>query len=54
MMERLLLTLSRSDIDRPKVLNEKYDIFRKYEDQLKDIPEVKRAMRAELKRRKNQ
>jgi len=52
--ERMLKTLRRNDIDRPKVLKEKYDIFRQYEPQLIQIPEVKRTVRQELKRRKQQ
>lgn len=50
--ERMLQTLQRNDVDRPKVIREKYDIFRQFESKLEDIPEVKRTVREELKRRK--
>lgn len=52
--ERMLKTLRRNDIDRPKVLKEKYDVFRQFEPQLIKISEVKRTVRQELKRRKQQ
>ena len=52
--ERLLATLERNDVDRPKVIREKYDIFKYFEPQLINIPEVKRTVRQELKRRKHE
>ena len=52
--ERLLKTLYRSDIDRPKILNKKHDIFCKYEDHLESLPIVKRTMRQELQNYKDQ
>ena len=50
--ERLLQTLQRNDVDRPKVIHEKDDIFRHYEPNFLNIPEVKRTVRDELKKRK--
>ena len=50
--ERLLQTLERNDVDRPKRIREKYDIFRHFEPQLVNVAEVKRTVREELKRRK--
>lgn len=52
MNERMLQTLQRNDIDRPKVIREKYEIFQHYEPNLINIPEVKRTVRDELKKRK--
>ena len=51
--ERLMKTLERNDVDRPKRIREKYDIFRYYEPNLVNVPEVKNTMRDELKRRKH-
>lgn len=52
MNEKMLQTLQRNDIDRPKVIREKYEIFQKYEPNLIHIPEVKRTVRMELKKQK--
>ena len=46
-------TLERNDVDRPKRIREKYDIFRYFEPNLVNVPEVKNTMREELKRRKH-
>ena len=44
--------LQRHDIDRPKVMREKYDILKQYEPNLININEVKRTVREELRKRK--
>mmetsp|Transcript_37763 Transcript_37763/g.49661 ORF Transcript_37763/g.49661 Transcript_37763/m.49661 type:complete len:83 (+) Transcript_37763:456-704(+) len=51
--ERLMKTLERNDVDRPKRIREKYDIFRYYEANLMNVPEVKNTVRDELKRRQH-
>ena len=52
MKERMLQMLQRHDIDRPKVMREKYDILKQYEPNLININEVKRTVREELRKRK--
>lgn len=47
-------TLERNDVDRPKRIREKYDIFQYYEPNLVNVPEVKNTVRDELKRRKHE
>ena len=52
MNERLLQTLQRNDIERPKVLEEKSQVLKHFEPNLEYIPEVKNTLREELKKRK--
>ena len=52
--ERLLQTLERNDVDRPKAMKEKQEILQKFGPEMEHIPEVKSAMRDELKRRKRE
>ena len=52
--ERLLQTLERNDVDRPKAMREKQEILREFEADIEHIPEVKGAVRDEMKRRKKE
>ena len=52
--ERLLQTLERNDVDRPRAMKEKQEILQQFDPEIEHIPEVKGAMRDELKRRKRE
>ena len=52
MNDRLMQTLHRNDIDRPKVLDEKQEIFKQLEPNIINTPEVKTMVHTELKKKK--
>ena len=54
MNERLLKTLERNDIDRPKAMAEKQQILRNFEPEIENMPALKKAVHYELKKRKKQ
>ena len=51
MNERLLQTLVRNDVERPKVMQEKFQILKNFEPEIEYIPGVKSAVRAEMKKK---
>ena len=53
MNEKLLQTLERNDVERPKVLAKKKQVFEALNNELEKLPVVKDAIGVELMKREN-